>query len=73
AAAHYNFSGINTPANDSEHYSLSYESFVVPLVKAIQDQQVVIKTLNERNQKQQKQIDLLFGEIQSLKKQIGKN
>jgi len=73
AAAHYNFSGINTPANDSEHYSLSYESFVVPLVKAIQDQQVVIETLNERNQKQQKQIDLLFGEIQSLKKQIGKN
>jgi trimeric autotransporter adhesin len=44
----YNFSGIIKPKNPSEHYSLSYDAFVVPLVKAVQEQQQVIDQQNRR-------------------------
>ena len=33
----YNFSGIIKPKTAEEYYGLSYESFVVPLVKAVQE------------------------------------
>ena len=46
----YDFSGIHKPNNSKELYSLSYEIFVVPLVKALQEQQQMIAA-------QQKQID----------------
>jgi trimeric autotransporter adhesin len=36
-ASGYNFSGIIKPKTAREHYGLSYESFVVPLVKAVQE------------------------------------
>ena len=48
----YFFSGIIRPNTPNDHYSLSYESFVVPLVKAVQEQQTQIESL-------QKQIDEL--------------
>ncbi len=48
----YDFSGLHKPNNSKDLYALSYESFVVPLVKAVQEQQVII--IN-----QQEQIDLL--------------
>jgi hypothetical protein len=44
----YDFSGVITPNNERKHYSLSYDAFVVPLVKAMQEQQQII---NEQNQK----------------------
>lgn len=40
--ANFDFSGIIKPSSESDHYSLSYESFVVPLVKAVQEQQNII-------------------------------
>jgi hypothetical protein len=43
-ASGYDFSGIIKPKTEQDHYSLSYESFVVPLVKAMQEQQQIIKT-----------------------------
>jgi hypothetical protein len=61
-AAGYNFSGIIRPKTEGEHYSLSYESFVVPLVKAIQEQQQMIHG-QEQIIKTQQQI------TQELKKQ----
>jgi trimeric autotransporter adhesin len=48
----YDFSGYNSPKGENGLYSLSYEQFVVPLVKAMQEQQVLITN-------QQKLIDLL--------------
>ena len=48
-SAGYDFSGYTVPQNAQSLYSLSYEQFVVPLVKAVQEQQIIIKT-------QQKQI-----------------
>jgi hypothetical protein len=41
--AGYNFSGVNKPANDKTPYSLTYESFTVPIVKSIQEQQQIIE------------------------------
>ena len=51
-SVNYDFSGYAAPKNQWGFYTLSYEQFVVPLVKAVQEQQVII--IN-----QQKQIDLL--------------
>lgn len=54
AASGYNFSGLVKPKTVDAYYSLSYESFVVPLVKAVQEQQAQIadlqKQLNELKQ-----------------------
>jgi hypothetical protein len=47
-ASGYNFSGIIKPASDQDHYSLSYESFVVPLVKAVQDLNKMVEELKDR-------------------------
>ncbi len=55
----YNFSGINKPQTDKDHYSLSYESFVVPVVKAVQEQQQVINEQKEKLDTQTKDIKLL--------------
>ena len=54
-ASGYNFSGIIKPKTEREHYSLSYESFVVPLVKGMQEQQQLInrheQTIRRQEQK----------------------
>ena len=38
----YDFNGVQKPQNDKDHYSIAYASFVVPLVKAVQEQQQII-------------------------------
>jgi hypothetical protein len=48
AASGYDFSGVTTPRHDKELYTLSYEAFVVPLVKAIQEQQAIINGQKEK-------------------------
>ena len=48
----FDFSGVDAPANADGFYSLRYAEFVVPLVKAVQEQQAIIEN-------QQKQIDEL--------------
>jgi len=47
----FDFDGVHHPANEGDPYSLAYAEFVVPLVKAVQEQQEQIK-------KQQTQINL---------------
>jgi hypothetical protein len=45
-AAHsvgFNFHGVEKPQNKESHYGLRYAEFVVPLVKATQEQQVIIE------------------------------
>ena len=55
----YDFSGVNKPKTAADHYSLSYESFVVPLVKAVQEQNAQIDELKKTvtMQEQSKQIE----------------
>jgi hypothetical protein len=55
---HYEFSGVDQPKNKNDYYGLRYAAFVVPLVKAIQEQQTII-------QNQQNQIDELKSLVKS--------
>jgi len=56
-ASGYNFSGIIKPKTEQDHYSLSYDAFVVPLVKAVQEQQQIIDAQNKKIADLQQQID----------------
>ena len=44
----FDFSGIESPKNDNDFYGLRYAEFVVPLVKAVQEQQKIIEGLTKR-------------------------
>lgn len=44
----FEFSGVDKPKNEGDFYGLRYAEFVVPLVKAIQEQQEIILKLQER-------------------------
>jgi hypothetical protein len=54
----FNFSGLIKPKNENEYYSLSYESFVVPLTKAIQE-------LYQKTDQQAKEIAALRKQLKS--------
>jgi trimeric autotransporter adhesin len=41
----FNFDGVHKPENDNDYYTIAYSLFVVPLVKAVQEQQKMIETL----------------------------
>ncbi len=56
----YVFHGVETPQSESDHYSIRYAEFVVPLVKAVQELNIL---LNEQSAKH-------AGEIAELKEQI---
>ncbi len=49
----YDFSGVDKPKKEGDYYGLRYAEFVVPLVKAVQEQQVQIEQLK-------KQVELLM-------------
>ncbi len=53
----YNFDGIHKPADENDNYSISYSQFVVPMVKAIQEQQVLIEKLMEENKQLKERIE----------------
>lgn len=57
--AHYEFDGVVVPRNSRETYGLSYSQFVVPLVKAVQEQQRSIELLEKENADLKKRIEKL--------------
>jgi len=73
----FDFSGVDTPNTPSGYYGLRYSEFVVPLVKAVQEQQVIIddqktqiEDLEIEMDSQKATINLLLSEIQSLKTRV---
>jgi hypothetical protein len=44
----YDFDGVSTPQNETDLYGIRYAEFVVPLVKAVQEQQLIIEKLLKR-------------------------
>jgi trimeric autotransporter adhesin len=66
-ASGYDFDGVQKPKDEKSLYSVCYASFVVPLVKAVQEQQQIID-------KQQTQIDELKNLVTQLinKQQVSK-
>ncbi len=60
----YDFSGVDKPQNEKSSYSLRYAQFTVPLVKAVQEQQVMIEKLQKENEQ-------LKVDIEAIKAKIG--
>lgn len=58
--ADYDFNGVIIPKDEKGHYSVAYSEFVVPLVKAVQEQQAMIEDLKTANALQQQQIEELL-------------
>ena len=52
----YDFSGVNVPKDKNGYYNVSYSMFVVPLVKATQEQQEIIKQLQNSIKKLQAEV-----------------
>jgi len=59
----YEFSGIDAPKNEKDHYGLRYATFVVPLVKAVQEQQEIIEN-------QKAELDFLKQELKKLSDKV---
>ena len=64
--ANYDFNGVKKPQNDRDTYGLSYSQFVVPLVKAVQEQQSIIEKQNDELKKLKEQVDALTKAVQTL-------
>ncbi|MFZ9755878.1 MAG: tail fiber domain-containing protein, partial [Bacteroidia bacterium] len=58
----FNFSGVDAPKGETDHYSLRYGTFVVPMVKAIQEQQAEIEALKKQNQELQAAVQALLNQ-----------
>lgn len=63
ASNYLHFTGIDIPQNDKQVYTLRYVDFIMPIIKAIQEQQAIIEA-------QRKKIELLEKEQQLLKSRI---
>jgi hypothetical protein len=61
----YDFGGVKKPESSTDFYGLSYSEFVVPLVKAVQEQQAQI-------QQQQSMIDQLVEKNRELEAKVEK-
>ena len=57
----YDFSGVDKPKNENDYYGLRYAEFVVPLVKAMQEQQKIIEN-------QQRQIGELVKRLEVMER-----
>jgi hypothetical protein len=55
----YDFSGVDAPQNEKDQYGIRYAEFVVPLVKAVQEQQNMIEGQQAIIEKLQKEIEEL--------------
>ncbi len=51
----YDFDGLYKPQNDKDSYGIAYQQFVVPLIKAVQEQQKIIAEDRERITRLEKQ------------------
>jgi len=52
----YDFHGVTKPSKQDGLYSLSYGDFVVPMVKAIQEQQTIIEKMQKKIEELEKKI-----------------
>jgi hypothetical protein len=65
-ATGYDFNGIKKPQNEHDTYGLSYSQFVVPLVKAVQEQQTIIEKQNDELKKLKEKVEALAKMVQTL-------
>src|SRR5688500_1654043 len=70
-ASGYEFSGLGKPADPNALYSLRYSDFVMPLVKAVQEQQTLIEKQNETIELLKEQNQDMLLELAAIKKKLG--
>ena len=63
--SNYDFSGVDKPKNENDFYGLRYAEFVVPMVKAMQEQQKIIED-------QKAKIDSLEKRLQLIEEKLSK-
>ena len=61
------FSGVDHPGNDKALYGLRYADFVVPLVKAVQEQETTIGELKEEIELLKKEISIIKNKFAYIK------
>ena len=66
----YHFNGVVKPGNKDDLYGLQYEQFVVPLVKAMQEQQELIEAQHKAIQSLTEQNKRVMSEFQLLQSQV---
>ena len=71
-ACGFDFDGVHHPANEQDPYSLAYGQFVVPLVKAVQEQQEIIERQEEKLKEQKDKLHQQTKELQQLQIQVRK-
>jgi hypothetical protein len=64
----YNFNGVHVPENENDNYSVSYQTIVVPLVKAVQELNEQNKLFKQQNESYETKIELLLKRIEALEK-----
>ena len=72
----FDFSGIDKPKNEKDFYGLRYAEFVVPLVKAVQEQQLMIEKLQAENlelKSKLSEIEKMKADIQQIKAAMNHN
>jgi hypothetical protein len=62
----YDFSGVDKPGDENDLYGLRYAEFVVPLVKAVQEQQAIIKKLQVQVEAGEAEIPMQIGKQQQM-------
>ena len=62
----YKFSAIHKPDGEEGLYTLTYSEFVVPLVKAVQEQQEMIEDLEEENRALQSRLQDIEAKLNQL-------
>jgi trimeric autotransporter adhesin len=63
----YDFSGVDKPDTEQQMYGLRYATFVVPLVKATQEQQLEIESLKSEVGNRKSEVEDLRSEIRDQK------
>lgn len=66
----YDFSGVDKPKNDKDHYGLRYAEFVVPLVKAVQELSQKNEQLNSKHTQLESEIEVLKKENNEIKEKL---
>jgi len=61
---------VDKPKNETSHYGLRYAEFVVPMVKAMQEQQVVIEAQQQKIEELQKENQDIKKENQDIKQRL---
>lgn len=68
----YDFNGVDIPSNDSALYGIRYSEFVMPLVKAVQEQQQMIEVLQQENKTYKEQLKSIEDRLKKLEAIIHK-